>query len=113
MEFEVTELSPAIHRATLRGRGDAASVDKMEAVFSAAIVASTGSFAVDMAAVTFIGSLGIRMLCREARLLTRRGDKMVLYGVQPLVMEVFDAMALSELIPIVPDEPAAIAEISG
>ena len=30
-------------------------------------------------------------------------------GVQPMVMEVFETMALSQLIPIAPDEPAAMA----
>jgi anti-anti-sigma factor len=109
MEFELKEISPRLHRVTLRGRGDAASIDKIETDFTAALADLHGGVLVDMTAVTFIGSLGIRMLCREARVLARRHDIMVLYGVPPLVMEVFDAMQLAELIPIATDEAAARA----
>jgi anti-anti-sigma factor len=113
MEFSFTELSPTLHRAALKGRADAASVDRVEAGFTASIAGIDGNVAVDLGGVTFMGSLGIRMLCREARVLARRGNKMVLFGVQPMVMEVFDAMALHELIPIASDEPEALAIIAG
>ena len=45
--------------------------------------------------------------------MARRGIKLVLFGVQPMVMEVFETMALSQLIPIVQDEPAAVALLAG
>jgi anti-anti-sigma factor len=112
MEFALTEIAPAVHRVTLRGRADAASVDRIESDFGAAILNLNGSVIVDLRGMTFIGSLGIRMLCREARVLARRSAKMVLFGVQPMVMEVFDAMSLHELIPIAADEAEALATLT-
>lgn len=112
MEFQVTELDPELNRVTLTGRLDAEGCAKAELPFTAA-VGSAGRHAVlDLGAVGFVGSLGIRMLISVARVLHRKGRTMVLYGVRPEVAEVFDTVALDQLIPIVGTEAEARARIA-
>jgi hypothetical protein len=43
-----------------------------------------------------------------ARALARKQGKMVLYGPQPLVQEVFDTVALGDIIPVQPDAASAL-----
>ena len=112
MDFSVTEIAPEICRVALRGRGDASGVDSVETGFTAAVSQSGCHAALDLAEVPFMGSLGIRMLIACARVMTRRGRKLVLFAVQPMVMEVFETVALSDLIPIASDEAAALALIT-
>ena len=107
MEYTVTELSPNLNRVTLSGRGDAAGIDKVETAFTAVVGNSTRSAVLDLSAVPFMGSLGIRMLLSCGRVMARRGAKMVIFGVQPAVMEVFEIMALPKMITIAPDEETA------
>ena len=109
MEFMLSEIAPNVSRVILRGRGDAAGIDAVEMSFTASVVNGGANTVLDMSEVPFMGSLGIRMLISCGRVMARRGIKLVLFGVQPLVMEVFETMALSQLIPIAPDEPAAVA----
>jgi anti-anti-sigma factor len=107
MQFEVVEIAPDTNRVALAGRLDAAGVEAGELRFTAA-VASVGRHAiVDFSDVSFIGSLGVRLLLAVARVLERRGRRMVLYGIGGQVREVFDNVSISELIPVVADEVAA------
>jgi len=112
MEFQVIELDPTLNRVTLSGRLDAEGCAKAELPFTAA-VGSVGKHALlDLGAVGFVGSLGIRMLISVARVLHRKDRKMILYGVRPEVAEVFDTVALDQMIPIVATEAEARARIA-
>ncbi len=108
MEFTLSDITPDISRVVISGRGDAAGIDAVELKFTAALVGAERHIVLDLAAVPFMGSLGIRMLIGTGRVLARRGRKLVICSVQPMVMEVFEAMALSDLIPIRADEKAAL-----
>ncbi len=52
------------------------------------------------------------MLISAARILQRAGRMMVLIGVQPQVLEVFETVSLADLIPIVADADEARAKLS-
>lgn len=95
----------------LKGRLDAAGTEQVETVFAARIRAAAGHAMVDMTAVSFVGSLGLRMLVAAARAADRAGRKVVIFGVQPAVAEVFRTTALDELIPVLVDEASARAQI--
>jgi len=111
MDFALTEVDPAIHRVTLRGRLDAAGAEAIDQRFSAA-VGSVGKHAlVDLTEVSFVASLGLRMFISVARVLQRRGAQMILFGAQPQVMEVFDAIALDQMMPVVATEAEARARL--
>ena len=95
----------------LKGRLDAAGTESVEGDFGARIRAAKGDAMVDMRAVTFVGSLGLRMLVTAARAADKAGRKLVIFGAQAAVAEVFSTTALDELIPVLSDEAAARAKI--
>lgn len=113
MRFEATELDSDTTRIVLDGRLDAVGAEKIETTFTATASASARNIVVDLAGVGFIGSLGIRMLIANARVVQRRGRRMVLFGAQPQALDVFETVALSDLIPIAATEAEARAILAG
>jgi anti-anti-sigma factor len=109
VQFEVVELSPAANKVVMAGRLDAHSVGAVETRFTAAIAASGRSAVLDLTGLEFLSSLGIRLLLSSARVVARRGGKVVLFGAQPMVAEVMEAMALGEVLPLVATEAEARA----
>ncbi len=113
MQFEVASIRPGISRVVLSGRADAAAVDGVEAALSAQVGAVDGHVVLDLRGVPFMGSLGIRLLISLARMVARRSARIAMTGVQPQVLEVFETMALLDLIPHAPDDEAALALLAG
>jgi anti-sigma B factor antagonist len=107
MEFQISDLGVA-SKVTLLGRLDAPGVDKIETKFIASVVPGGRPIVVDCSGVTFVSSMGIRLLITTARFLSLRKAKMVLFGPQPLVRESFEHVSLDHLIPIAADETAAL-----
>ncbi len=113
MKYEIQALPPGASRIVLIGRADAAGVDLIETGLSAQLRATEGHVVIDLNQVPFMGSLGIRMLISIARITARRGARIAMTGVQPQVLEVFETMALLDLIPHAPDAEAAMALVAG
>lgn len=113
MKYEILPIGAGTCRVVLAGRADAAAVDAVESELSAQLRETAGHVLVDLAGVPFMGSLGIRMLITLARVVARRGDRIAMTGVQPQVLEVFETMALLDLIPHAPDQDAALALLAG
>lgn len=109
MEIEVTTLDPNVNCLRLQGRLDAVTVDRIEVKLNAAAVAPGHDLLVDLSAVDFLASLGIRMLITAARSLKAKGARMVLFGAQPLVHEVLEHVAIDQIIPVVADQAQARA----
>lgn len=107
MDFQVHEIDADLAQVVLAGRLDAVGAEALDLPFTASIGQIGKNVVLDLSAVPFVGSLGIRVLVSGARVLQRRGYKMAIYGVSPAVAEVFDIVALEELIPIAPDMAAA------
>lgn len=108
MQFEIDNGGPAAH-VILRGRLDGAGAEAIELPFTASMGALGKPALLDMSQVAFVGSLGIRLLLSVARVVQRKGQRMVIFGAQPAVAEVFDTVALDELVPIASDMAAAAA----
>ena len=111
MDVVITDLS-GVTKAELSGRLDTASVNQVETSFIAGIVPKAQHTVVDLTNVSFIASLGIRMLLSAARVLSRRGAKFVMYGATPAVMEIIETTALSEIIPVLGTEADALAAVN-
>ena len=88
-------------------------MDLIETRFGAAIVPAGKNTVVDLSQVTFLASMGIRMLIATNRSLSRKGGKFALYGATPAVREVIDTVALTELIPLADSEVEAIGMVGG
>lgn len=112
MEIEVTPLDPTVNCLRLVGRLDATSVDRIEVKLNAAAVAPGHDLLVDLSAVEFLASMGIRLLITAARSLKAKGARMVMFGAQPLVHEVLEHVAIDQIIPVVADLAAARARLA-
>jgi len=111
--MQITELGNNAVKITLTGRLDTPSVGRIETGFIASLVPKGRSAIVDLSQVDFVASLGIRMLLTAARGLSMRQARLVLFAPQEPVREVFDAVSLADLIPIVADESAAMTALRG
>ncbi len=100
-------------RLILDGRLDAAGCEKVETQFTAATSSAQGNILVDLTGVDYIGSLGIRLLISGARTVRRRGNRMVIIGAQAQPSDVFETVALADLIPIAGSESEAKGLLAG
>jgi anti-anti-sigma factor len=112
VEITVAELEGPVTLVHLVGRLDAMGADSVGVRFTAAIAAKTRDAVVDLSGVTFIASLGIRLLISTARALSLKGHRMALFGAPPLIREVFQDAALDQVMPIVDTEAQALDAVN-
>ncbi len=106
--MQVTTIE-GITRVVLDGRLDTDGVNAIELSFTATIVPAGRPAIVDLGAVTFLASLGVRMFISTARAAAGRGNTLVLFKATPPVAEIIDTMGLGEIIAIAGTEDEAIA----
>ena len=66
-----------------------------------------------MSEVTYLASLGLRMLLTVAKALKLRGAKTVLLSPQPAVRQVLSLSGYDQVIPVYNDEGTAVAFLAG
>jgi anti-anti-sigma factor len=108
MEMQIVE-DDGFVRVILNGRLDTAGVSRVESQFFAGIVPRGRPTVIDMSAVPFLASLGIRMLISTARSLSTKGAQIAMYGATPGVMEVIEMTSLHEIVPTAATETEALA----
>lgn len=109
MKLSVEEMD-GITKVVLDGRLDiegAAVVDLRMNV----IAGSAKRLLVDLQAVSFLGSMGLRSLVVPAQVVKRRGGKIVLFGPTPMVEEVLRSANITTIIPVRHDLESALAEL--
>jgi anti-sigma B factor antagonist len=111
VNMAIAGLDNGVTKITLSGRLDTPGVDRIEARLVATVVPNHRSTIIDVSGVDFITSMGIRMLITVARSLALRQAKVALYGAQSMVNEVFERVALPEIIPVVETEADAISAV--
>ena len=112
MELQHIDLGE-VRKIILAGRLDSAGVDRIEIQFSALIVPAGKSTVVDMGGVSFLASLGVRMLIATTRALSRKGAKLVLFNPTAAVTEIIETMGFDDIVPVVATESEAIAFVTG
>lgn len=65
---------------------------------------------VDFAAVTFLASIGIRLMVKIARALSNKGGKLIIYSPNFDAKKVLRSTGIEAIIPVVHDETTALAE---
>jgi anti-sigma B factor antagonist len=113
MELEIKNQRDQITHLVLRGRLDTAGVGDVELKFTGHTVPRAKPLLLDMSEVTFVASLGLRMLLTVAKALDRRGAKTVLLNPQPAVREVLSLSGFDQLTPVYNDEETALAFLAG
>lgn len=104
MELHSEDLSAKAVKVVLSGRLDTLGVDQVEAKFNAVVISRGLDVLVDLTGVSFISSMGIRMLIAAARGMRLREARLVLFGAQALVHETLQSMAIDTLIAVVATE---------
>jgi anti-anti-sigma factor len=107
MQLQLGDVVDGVLNLSLIGRLDTPGVDHIETPLTAHLVPRGARAMIDLSQVTFVSSGGIRMFITIARALGRRGGKLVLYGAQPLVAQVFETTSLNNIVPVRPDATAA------
>jgi len=110
MKATIDELEGNVTKVVLDGRMDidgSAAVDLRMNV----VAGSSTRVLVDLAGVTFLGSMGLRSIVLPAQAVRRRGGKMALLNPIPLVEEVLKGANIPALVPIYHDLDAALAEL--
>src|SRR6478736_2432 len=103
MELRSEEMPNGVKLVTLAGRFDIAGTQEIDQRFTALTATSKALIAVDVSAVSFLASIGIRTLVSSARALANRGGAMALIGPQPLVEQTLLAAGIDSIIPIYPN----------
>ncbi|MCB1954326.1 MAG: STAS domain-containing protein [Rhodocyclaceae bacterium] len=107
--MEVQDIGQDAVRVTFHGRLDAQTVDQQETRFTAQVANCGRHVLVDLSDVSFAASMALRMLISNARVVVRRGHRMVVFGATGAVGEMLGHAGISELVQIVDDETAALA----
>jgi anti-sigma B factor antagonist len=113
MELTVAEAGAGVTCIRLEGRLDAAGADLIGVRFTAAIVPAGHDAIVDLSGVTFLASMGMRLLISTARALGAKPARLVLFGAQPLVQDVLEQAALDQIMPITANEAQALSALAG
>lgn len=112
MNMQIDPLDGGISAVRLSGRLDLTGADAIALRFTAATTSVARPVVVDLAGVEFIASMGLRLLISSARGLAVKGQRLALFGAQPLVQAVFDDAALDQLMPICATQAEAVAAVS-
>jgi anti-anti-sigma factor len=99
MNIETESLDNGILKISLAGRMDVQGAQEIDLKFSG-YTANQRAVIVDMSAVDFLASIGIRTLLLVAKAISRRGGKMVLFNPDANVSHVLEMAGIDTLIPI-------------
>ena len=111
MELKIIQNDGTYTHVALSGRLDIDGVKAVELEFASVVAGKNQSAIVDITEVSFIASLGMRMLLSTAKNLRTRNCKVVLYNPQPVVQEALETAGFSTVMPIVTDFAEALKEI--
>ncbi len=97
-----------IRRVSLSGRLDADGLASVEDDFHAAATAEPNVI-VDLTAVDFLASMGIRMLVAASQDQAELGGKLVLAGPDAMTMRILKTTGIDQLVPVHPTSDDAAA----
>ena len=109
MDLKIVQRDARVTRVALSGKLDVEGESQIGDHFRQLIETSGTNFIVDMSQVSYLASLGIRLLFAGAKMLAADGQKMVVLSPQPMVEETLLNSGTARLIPIVHDEAAVMS----
>ena len=99
MQIESESLEGGILKINLAGRMDVQGAQEIDLKF-AGYTAKQRAVIVDLAAVNFLASIGIRTLLLSAKAVSQRGGKIVLLNPDSNVTKILEMAGIDTLIPI-------------
>jgi anti-anti-sigma factor len=113
MEMKVEEVAGDALVVALDGRLDTVGVDQIESRFAAAVGAGARHALIDLSQVSFVSSMGVRLIITTARAQRQRGLGLVLFGAPPIVRSTLDTVALDHIVPVVASRAEALLRVAG
>ncbi len=113
MNLESNQLDDDTIKISLDGRLDINGFNAVDNRFSILATAKKTNVIVDLAAVDFMASIGIRMFMTAARGQLGRGGKLVIAAAQPSVKKVLVMTGVNQLIPLYDDVESARTALAG
>jgi len=110
MPIEIMELEDGVTKVVISGRVDIAGARELEMPM-AVVAGSRRAVVVDLSAVEFMASRGLRGIVVSAKSIFNKRGKIVLLAPRPHVQEVITTTGIDDLIPIYHDEAEAIAAV--
>jgi anti-sigma B factor antagonist len=111
MDMSVDDLAGGISKVVLRGRFDTTGAVVVELPFNK-LVTEKRKIIVDLSAVTFLASYGIRVLLVGAKIVNGKGGNLVILCPDNNVAKVLKTAGMDALIPIHQTEAAAMAALA-
>lgn len=100
-----------VTRIDINGRLDIDGVREVEDTFAFAVTAKQARIVVNLAGVSFLSSIGIRMLMTAARGQQQRGGKIVFAAPASMVKRVLETAGIDRLVPVHDSVEEAIAAV--
>ena len=113
MELKYSELESGIRLIKLAGKLDTEGFNKVDLKFTAHCAGDNVHVLVDLSGMTFLASIGIRMLTMNAKSLSTRGGKMVLFSPSPEAKGTLETTGIPAIIPMYDNRESAEAVLLG
>ena len=108
MSISFKDTHESLRHIRLTGRLDIAGIDDVSTTFAELSASTTRNVVVDLSDVTFLVSFGIRELITNAKLIQRRGGRMVIFvGDNKAVHKTLETTGIDTLIPTFADASQA------
>lgn len=111
MRLEQVGLPEGILLVKLVGPLDIAGANEVEGPLSS-IAEKHDKVIISFDGVSFLASIGIRVLVKTARAIGKRHGRLVVYGLNADARKVLRSTGVDTIVPVAADEKAAIAECS-
>ena len=112
MKLDSAPIAEGLLKVSLDGRLDIDGVRAIDNRFAFLTTTQRVNVIVDLSAVSFLASIGIRMLMTSARGQKGRGGHFVVAAAQPAVEKVLVMAGIDQLIPMHSDIESAVTSIS-
>lgn len=112
MDIQLEDLDNGALCVVLQGRLDTVGVDRIDAQLTTAAAARPRDVALDLTGVSFLASMGVRLIITLARAQKARGQRLVLFGAQPGVRATLDMVALDKIIPLLADRAQVLVHLA-
>lgn len=99
MEIHEEQIDNAITKIVLSGRLDIEGVGQIETLFAGMTASPRLAIIADVSKVSYISSIGIRLLISSVKAINARKGKFALFGTQPDVSMVITISGLEKIIP--------------
>jgi anti-anti-sigma factor len=112
MELTTEQLPDGIQKIALVGRLDSAGAQEIGLRFTSLTTTGSARIVVDLSAVSYLASVGIRTLVTGGQALARHGGRMAIANPQPPIERVLKLARVDSFIPIYADLGKACADLS-